>query len=272
MNKKFKTIIIYFLYLIADITLLALIVLFCINKFINTTSYEEIATDISAPIKNDNAQTNNIQDNTIIQDNVSEKNKDSNIIQEDMAEENQSNTSVVYDAYLEAININESELIKDQLSTTYHDIKINADELQYLEDGAIYRSLARKIEGFYMETTKNNYTSNYDNYIQLICGIECQPTYDEMKVYVDKAHLVVTEENALQSIMSTFQQTEGISGNFDFENNIFDFEIYDLKMASSQLGISETMLGYTLAMLNEYGPSTEFGENSYKCTWLRSTF
>ena len=102
-----------------------------------------------------------------------------------------------------------------------------------------------------------------------ICGINEQPTWDEMKPYVDKASLMVTRENTLESVMTALQNLDCVVGNFDFANRIFDFEISDLKLASEQLGISEKMLGYTLAMLDEYAPTVEFGENSYKCTWFR---
>lgn len=205
--------------------------------------------------------------------NINDKSENKNTyIESDEKNIEEQNNSTVYDAYIEAININKEELVESQLSTTYHGIKINEEELQYLESGAIYRSLARKIEGFYMDFSKNNYepnNTNDKNSMSFICGIEEQPTWEEMKVYVDKARLIVKEENALQSIMSTFQQVECISGNFDFDNNIYDFEIHDLKETSAQLGISEEMLGYTLALLEEYAPSVEFGKNSYKCTWFR---
>ena len=69
--------------------------------------------------------------------------------------------------------------------------------------------------------------------------------------------------------MRAFQSLDCVVGNFDYANKIFDFEISDLKKASSDLGISEKMLGYTLAMLDEYAPTVEFGDNNYKCTWMR---
>ncbi|MBS5129884.1 MAG: hypothetical protein KHZ01_05290 [Lachnospiraceae bacterium] len=178
--------------------------------------------------------------------------------------------SIVKEAYEEAKAIDHTNVEKSKYSVTYHGINIISEEEEWLEDGAIYRSLAKKIEGFYMDTLgKAMYSPTGTDSITLICGVEKQPTWDEMKPYVDKASLMVTRENTLESVMTALQNLDCVVGNFDFANRIFDFEISDLKLASEQLGISEKMLGYTLAMLDEYAPTVEFGENSYKCTWFR---
>ena len=176
-------------------------------------------------------------------------------------------SSVVFEAYNEAISIDDSELVKSEYKTTYHGITINSDELEWLESGAIYRSLAKKLEGFDMEISKNAYDPNNEDSIFLICGFK-QATWDEMKPYVDKATLVVTRENTLYSVMSTFQNLDCVIGDFDFNNNVYNFEITDLEKASNDLGISQKMLGYTLAMLDEYSPTIEFGNNSCKCIWF----
>lgn len=170
--------------------------------------------------------------------------------------------SIVKEAYEEAKAIDHTNVEKSKYSVTYHGIQIISEEEKWLGDGAIYRSLAKKIEGFYIG-------ANNKKPIVLICGIDEQMSIDEMKPYVDKASLVVTGENTLESVMTALQNLDCVVGNFDFANRIFDFEISDLKLASEQLGISEKMLGYTLAMLDEYAPTVEFGENSYKCTWFR---
>ena len=180
---------------------------------------------------------------------------------------NEENASIVFEAYNEAININDSELVKSEYKTTYHDITINSDELEWLESGAIYRSLAKKLEGFDMDISKNAYNPNSEDSIFLICGHK-QATWDEMKPYVDKAVLVVTRENTLHSVMIAFQNLDCVVGDFDFDNNVYNFEITDLKKASDELGISQKMMGYTLAMLNEFSPTIEFENNSCKCTWF----
>ncbi len=177
---------------------------------------------------------------------------------------------VVYDAYMEAKELDHSNIEETEYEVTYNGMTIARDELKWLEDGALYRSLAKKLEGFYMSTLgKEFYSPTGEDSITLICGIEKQPTWEEMKPYVDKASLFVTRENSLEAVMRGLQGLSCVSGNFDFSNRIYDFEISDLQAASKELGISEKMLGYTLAMLDEYAPTVEFGNNSYKCTWYR---
>lgn len=171
-------------------------------------------------------------------------------------------STVVYDAYEEAKAIDDSNIVKSEYNTTYNGIQIISEEEQWLEDGAVYRSLAKKIEGFYMGANNNNT-------ISFICGIDESLSRDEMTPYVDTASRVVTRENTLQSVMSAFQEANSIEGNFDFDNNIYDFEITNLESASDELGITPKMLGYTLAMLDEYAPTVEFGDNTYQCTWFR---
>lgn len=177
--------------------------------------------------------------------------------------------SEIYRAYEEAKNLNEAELdTSDPYRTMYNDVQIVSSELPYLEDGAIYRSLCKKIEGFYMEIGKTFYSENNPS-LEIILGIEPKSTWEEMKPYVDKAAQIVTATNTLQSVMTAFDKLDSINGTFDFTNNTYDFEITDLDKAATDLGISKRMLGYTLAMLDEYGPTVEFGDNNYKCTWYR---
>lgn len=177
--------------------------------------------------------------------------------------------SEVYRAYQEAKNLNNAELnTSDQYRTMYNDIQIIDSELPYLEDGAVYRSLCKKIEGFYMKIGKIFYSGDNPS-LEIILGIDSMPTWDEMKPYVDKAAQVVTTTNTLQSVMTAFNNLDSVSGTFDYKNNIYDFEITNLDKAASDLGISKRMLGYILAMLDEYGPDVEFGDNSYECTWYR---
>lgn len=222
----------------------------CLNNGCSTTTVQSVST------------TQTSEDESILE-------TANNIETSSQMVSSQDTSSMVYNSYLEAKEIDESNIEKSEYKTTYHGISINQDELEWLEDGAVYRSLAKKLEGFYMEFSKSTYNPNGENTIELICGVEAQPTWEEMKPYVDKASLVVTNDNTLDSVMTAIQALSCVEGNFDFENKIFDFQITDLEMASNELGISQQMLGYTLAMLDEYGPNIEFGDNNYKCTWFR---
>ena len=119
-----------------------------------------------------------------------------------------------------------------------------------------------------MEIEKTFYSKDNPS-LEIILGIEPKIILEEMKPDVDKAAQVVTETNTLQSVMTAFDNLDSVNGTFDYRNIIYDFEIIDLDKAASDLGISKRMLGYTLAMLDEYGPTVEFGDNNYKCTWYR---
>ncbi len=234
----------------------------------NLNDFKEIDCIICISIKDKELLNQKIviKRDAFIEINSELEDSDEEILRED-EEISSENSSIVFDAYNEAININDSELVKSEYKTTYHDITINSDELEWLESGAIYRSLAKKLEGFDMDISKNAYNPNSEDSIFLICGHK-QATWDEMKPYVDKAMLVVTKENTLHSVMIAFQNLDCVIGDFDFDNNVYNFEITDLEKASNDLGISQKMLGYTLAMLDEYSPTIEFGNNSCKCIWF----
>lgn len=41
--------------------------------------------------------------------------------------------------------------------------------------------------------------------------------------------------------------------------------------AANEMKITEEGLGYILAMINEYGATVEFGDNSYRCEMINSS-
>ena len=56
-----------------------------------------------------------------------------------------------------------------------------------------------------------------------------------------------------------------VSGEFDYEKANFSFEITDLTATAKEMHITEKMLGYVLAVIDEYGPEENFKGNSYSC-------
>ena len=59
-----------------------------------------------------------------------------------------------------------------------------------------------------------------------------------------------------------FQNSATIEGTFDYENRVADFTINDLEMTAQELGVSSKMLGYILAIFDEYGAEVMFSGNS----------
>lgn len=86
-----------------------------------------------------------------------------------------------------------------------------------------------------------------------------------MKPYVDKATKFINcESNAIGEILRQFSKLNCLKGKFDFKKGNFNFTITNLTKAAHQLGITEEMLGYVLALIDEYSDGASFSGNSYK--------
>lgn len=188
----------------------------------------------------------------------------------DETETNQ--TSAVYDAYIEASTLTRGDLtITDSGRHEYNDLCLSDRDDEWVnssrnksgtvEAGALYRSIAAILEGFY--ELKMIYGSWAVNTFPLIFGIEKPDTWEECKKYVDNASTFITNEDSWMSILKKIEQLSCVEGNFDFKNYEFNFKINDLSLAAEEMGITETMLGYSLARLKELAPETKFVGNTY---------
>lgn len=168
-------------------------------------------------------------------------------------------------AYEDAVNLTYEELDMNSIGTySFNGITISEAEAGNIEDGSIYRSIAQQLEGFYVLGSK--YYSNWGNdTIPLVSGSEKADTWEDMRAYVDNVTLFVSRKVNVGAIMSIFQSLSSVDGNFDYLNGAFSFTIPDLTKAAQELNITEEMLGYILAMFEEYGPETSFVNNSYDC-------
>ncbi|MCR1839258.1 hypothetical protein [Murimonas intestini] len=181
--------------------------------------------------------------------------------------------SDVQKAYDEALSIARKDITRDGKSYYYGDINVlaeyvewidkypNADENTEINQGAIYRSLAKRLKEFY--TGGDKYYGNWKSICPIIFGFEALDTWEEMLPYVENASIYITNENSFTEIMNKLQELECVEGTFDYEARNFDFVISDLSKAVSKLKISDEMLGYILAALDEYGPASLFDGNSF---------
>lgn len=177
----------------------------------------------------------------------------------------QVNDYETHKAYLAATTLDQSKLEKDSIgSCKYNGITIPESETQDIEAGTMYRSISKSLEGFYLfgKTIYGNWNANI---AQTVFGIDKPSSYDEMKPYVDLVFSYIIPDASLPQILSWLQNCSTVSGDFDYEQGTFSFEISDLTSTASELLITEKMLGYTLAVIEEYGAETKFTGNSYTC-------
>ena len=128
----------------------------------------------------------------------------------------------------------------------------------------MYRSISRQLEGFYL--FGNMIYKNWNTEIaSTVFGIDKPESYDDMKPYVDSVFSYITPDATLPQILSWIQECTTVSGEFDYEKANFSFEITDLTATAKEMHITEKMLGYVLAVIDEYGPEENFKGNSYSC-------
>lgn len=168
-----------------------------------------------------------------------------------------------YDAYLSAASINEFSLEQDKIGSCYYNgIHINDNEINHLEHGTVYRSLATQLEGFYM-LGKPLYPNWGKNTSVKVFGFQKKKTWKKMKPFIDKVLPFINSEYPIGEILFRFNKLNCAKGKFDFKNGNFNFTINNLTKAAHQLGVSEEMLGYILAYIDEYGGESSFKKNKY---------
>ena len=184
--------------------------------------------------------------------------------QETISKEEQSAT---YEAFLTATNLMVSDLtLTDSGKYYYNDLIILSQDTEHLamytyldsepqiNQGALYRTIAKYLDGYEMML------NNGKSYSDTLLGFEVSGT--DFAPYAENASKFISLEDSLFNVLTKFSQLESIEGNFDFVNNSFSFSIPDLTACANEMMISEEMLGYIFAMLDEYAPTISFEENS----------
>jgi len=179
------------------------------------------------------------------------------------------NNSVTYAAFYAATNMTRNELTtkvgKSGTSYFYKDIELLSEDVEWITNpinkegtvnqGAIYRKMAKLLAGF------NMFLNDGSNYCELLTGMPYS-NRDDFADYASNADDFICMEEELYHILKKFESLETASGTFDFPNNTFHFVIDDLTVCAAEMQISEEMLGYVLAMMDEYAFSFTFESNS----------
>ena len=129
-----------------------------------------------------------------------------------------------------------------------------------LNQGALYRTIAKYLAGYSMKL------NNGSAYCEILTGKQWIYNSTFEPLAKNSATFIVTDATEqLKSIMRKFQSLQSVTGQFDFEAGKlgkYTFDIPDLTKCAEEMQISEEMLGYIFALLDEFAPSISFNENS----------
>lgn len=196
---------------------------------------------------------------------------------EDMAEEMESGSKEqesdkVYQAYTAAVNLTKDQLTKTSKGYSYNGLDLLSEDCEWIDSklnkegtvnqGAVYRKLAKLLQGFEMKF------ADYTDFSEMLIGF-IPEARDDFITYAENAMNFITEENDIQNIMKKFESLDCVDGSFDYEYGKlgkYSFEINDLEKCAEEMQISEEMLGYIFALLDEYAPKIEFNDN--KCLFI----
>lgn len=182
-----------------------------------------------------------------------------------------STTSIVENTYNTACNLTIDDLDEEaSFSGTRHYYKgliIQSDDEEWLtssrntehtlSQGAIYRTIASYLEGFSMGWNDGR------TYAEIMTGVEWTSQAD-FEPYATNASGFICTDDMLTNIMKKFETVSCVNGEFDHENKTYHIFISDLANCAEEMMISEEMLGYIFAMLDEYAPTISFDGNT--CT------
>lgn len=127
-----------------------------------------------------------------------------------------------------------------------------------LNQGALYRTIASYLEGFKIGL------NNGSSYCEIMCGFKWR-TKKAFEPYVSNASEFIVKKDQLKSIMQKLKNINSVQGEFDFdykELGKYNIDISDLTDCADEMQISEEMLGYIFAMLDEYAVDITFDGNS----------
>lgn len=182
---------------------------------------------------------------------------------ENVSQENDLN--IVYNTYIATTTLTKSDLTGSMGHWSYNGLPLLSEDCDWIDDvlnkketvnqGALYRKLAMCLEGF---AIGNSWTS----YAEYIIGF-VPDSRDEFSTYVENAKEFIVTENPFDALMRKFETLNSVDGTFDGSSNTYEFFISDLTACAEELQISEEMLGYILALLDEYAPEVSFGDNTY---------
>lgn len=193
----------------------------------------------------------------------------------DSSQKEESTISAVEKAYIIAINLTKADLTKGYaigdfstweykgISLAYEDCEfINAEynSKEQVNQGAIYRALADSLEDL-IKLDSQNKNIKYKDDASLLFGYVPE-TQEEFISKAKNAAEFISCDDSLIKTMKAFEKTESVDGTFDYTGNKFEFVISDVSVCADEMGISEEMLGYILALFDEYSADVNFEDNT----------
>lgn len=104
---------------------------------------------------------------------------------------------------------------------------------------------------------------SYKDIADLLLGFTPETVDDYVPLGMNASEFIV-EKDQLEAIMIKFEKMNSVQGDFDFDYGKFgkfNIEIADLSSCAKEMQISDEMLGYIFAMLDEYGTKITFDGN-----------
>lgn len=191
------------------------------------------------------------------------------------SESNVSNDEVskTYQTYNAAINLSKEQLTDTGRGYSYRGLDLLSEDCDWIDSGlnkkgtvnqgAVYRKMAKLLVGF------NMHMNDYEDYAEILLGFTPK-TRDDFVPYANNAMTFITEKKELQNIMKKFESVKCVKGSFNYKFGTlgkYSFRIKNLKDCAEEMQISEEMLGYILAMLDEYAPTIKFDGEECKISY-----
>ena len=128
-----------------------------------------------------------------------------------------------------------------------------------VNQGAMYEEIGAAID-LYCELGLAQVLDNA--FFSVLFGTDSKPEDWEQKL--EGLYGFISADGTEEDILSEFELLSTVKGTFDYEKSFYSFEISDLSGTAAELNISENMLGYILAKLNEYPSEISFDGNVAK--------
>ena len=182
------------------------------------------------------------------------------------------NEHIVETTYNNALNATKADLTGSEGHWKYDGIPLLTKDCKWIDNpinkegtvnqGAVYRKFALVLEGSDFE--KKQFLYNYRDVSIHLLGFVPKDK-DEWVKYAKNASDFIVTDNQMTAIMKKFQSMKSVNGSYDFnykDFGKFSVDIPDLTKCAEEMQISEKMLGYVLAMLDEYASTITFNGNS----------
>lgn len=135
-----------------------------------------------------------------------------------------------------------------------------SDEITgFLKPGALYRAVSDALSNYL-----NGDRSDWDAVCTDILGLSPDASGKLLEERVYNASSFISRDNGLEKILKKLPTVEACEGTVDENGAYTEFSITDFTAVSDELGISEKMLGYCLAYLDESEPTVLFYQNRYE--------